>query len=100
MDKKTFDRFQDSLEEQRDNIQEWLDTATAEQKEIRLNSLPESAVQQHLLVLDSAAAKAEDETLGICEICHERIEEGRLEVDYTTKVCIDHFTDDQRRVLE
>jgi phosphoserine phosphatase RsbU/P len=100
MDKKAFDRFQDSLEEQRDNIQDWLDTATTEQKQIRLNSLPETAVQQHLLVLDSAAAKAEDESLGICEVCHEYIEEGRLEVDYTAKVCIDHFTNEQRRVLE
>jgi phosphoserine phosphatase RsbU/P len=100
MDKKIFERFQESLEEQRDNVQEWLDTATAEQKEIRLNSLPESVVEQRLLVLDSAAAKAEDETLGLCEVCHEYIEEGRLEVDYTAKVCIDHFTNDQRRVLE
>jgi len=100
MDKKVFDRFQDSLGEQRDNIQEWLDTATAEQKEIRLNSLPESVVEQRLLVLDSAAAKAQDKTLGLCEVCHEYIEEGRLEVDYTAKVCIDHFTNDQRRVLE
>src|SRR5262245_5471291 len=100
MDEKTFDRFHDSLVEQSQNIQDWMKKAPPEEKEIRLGPLNETAIQEHLDVLHTAASKAEDQTLGICTVCNEYVESSRLEVDYTAHVCIDHFTDDQRRKLE
>src|SRR6185503_8199767 len=35
-----------------------------------------------------------------CVVCNDYVETSRLEVDYTAHVCIDHYTDDQRRRLE
>jgi sigma-B regulation protein RsbU (phosphoserine phosphatase) len=100
MDKAIFDRLRNSLVEQRDNIQEWLENTPAEEKQTRLGPFKETAVQDHLDVLDTAANKADDKTLGICEVCHDYVEPSRLEVDYTANVCIDHYTDAQRRRLE
>jgi len=100
MDKKFFGRFRQSLVGQRENIQEWLETTTPEEKQVRLGPLPETSIQKHLEVLDVAVAKAEDKTLGLCEVCNDYVEMSRLEVDYTASVCIDHYTEDQRRKLE
>ena len=100
MDGKVFDRIRESLEEQRQNIEEWIETSSPEEKQVRLGPVQEDAVQKHLEVLDSAVQKAEDKTLGICTVCNDYVEVSRLEVDYTANVCIDHFTPDQRRKLE
>jgi phosphoserine phosphatase RsbU/P len=100
MDNKIFGRFRESLEEQKQNIEQWLENAEPEEKQIRLGPLDETAVQEHLEVLNSAAAKADDKTLGLCVVCDDYVEISRLEVDYTAHVCIDHYTEDQRRKLE
>jgi phosphoserine phosphatase RsbU/P len=100
MDEKAFDRIRDSLLEQSQNIEEWIQETPTEEKQIRLGPLNETAIQEHLDVLHTAASKAEDQTLGICTVCNDYIESSRLEVDYTASVCIEHFTDDQRRRLE
>ncbi|HET6266602.1 MAG TPA: PP2C family protein-serine/threonine phosphatase [Acidobacteriota bacterium] len=100
MDKEVADRVRDSLVEQRDRVEKWLQDATPEEKQARLGPFAESAVQQHLDVLDGAATKAEQNTLGICVVCQGEVELSRLEVDYTANVCIEDLTDTQRRNLE
>jgi sigma-B regulation protein RsbU (phosphoserine phosphatase) len=100
MDEKVFNRIRAGLLEQSQNIEEWIQKTPAEEKQIRLGPLNETAIQEHLDVLHTAASKAEDQTLGICTVCHDYVESSRLEVDYTASVCIDHFTDGQRRKLE
>lgn len=100
MDEKLFSRFRESLLEQRQNIEEWLENAPTDEKQVRLGPLDEGAVQEHLEVLNTAAVKAEEQTLGLCTVCKEYVEPSRLEVDYTASVCIDHYTEDQRRKLE
>jgi sigma-B regulation protein RsbU (phosphoserine phosphatase) len=100
MDEKAFDRIRDSLLEQSQNIEEWIEKTPVEEKQIRLGPLNETAIQDHLDVLHTAASKAEDQTLGICSVCNDYVESSRLEVDYTACVCIEHYTDDQRRKLE
>jgi serine phosphatase RsbU (regulator of sigma subunit) len=100
MDKDLFERLRNSLLEQRDKIQEWLEESPPEEKQIRLGPLNERAVQEHIEVLDSAAAKADEKTLGICEVCNDYVEPSRLEVDYTANLCLDHYSDEQRRKLE
>jgi phosphoserine phosphatase RsbU/P len=100
MDGKVFDRFRESLLEQRQNIEEWVENTSPEEKQIRLGPLQEAAVQKHLEVLDSAVQKAEQKILGLCTVCNDYVEMSRLEVDYTANVCIDHYTPEQRRKLE
>ena len=100
MDQKLFERFRESLLEQRQNIEEWLENTPGKEKQVRLGPLDEVAVQEHLEVLNEAATKAEEQTLGLCTVCEEYVETSRLEVDYTASICIDHYTEDQRRTLE
>jgi sigma-B regulation protein RsbU (phosphoserine phosphatase) len=100
MDTKIFERFRDSLLAQRRNLKEWLRLTTPQERQLRLGPLPEMAVQEHLQVLDTAVAKAEDQSLGLCTVCNDYVEMSRLEVDYTASICIDHYTADQRRKLE
>lgn len=100
MDDKIFGRFRESLVEQRQNVKQWLEKAPPEEKQVRLGPLDETAVHEHLEVLNTAVVKAEDQTLGICTVCDDYVETSRLEVDYTASICIDHYTEEQRRKLE
>ena len=51
MDGKVFDRFRESLLEQRQNIEEWVENTSPEERQIRLGPVQEDAVQKHLEVL-------------------------------------------------
>lgn len=100
MDAKVFGKIRESVLEQSQNLQEWLKETPPQEKQVRLGPVKETAIQEHLEVLQTAAAKAEDKTLGLCTVCEDYIETNRLEVDYTACVCIEHYTEDQRRTLE
>ena len=100
MESTVFERFRASLLEQRENLTEWLHRTPARKKQVRLGPIDEWAVQAHLRVLDTALAKAEDKTLGLCEVCHDYVEPSRLEMDYTASVCLDHFSEEEMRRLE
>jgi sigma-B regulation protein RsbU (phosphoserine phosphatase) len=100
MDTKTFQHFLQNLLAKKQNLLDWL-TATPEVKrKNQLGPVDENAVQAHLAVVDAAITKAENKTLGLCEVCHDYVETSRLEMDFTARVCIDHYTDAQKRELE
>jgi sigma-B regulation protein RsbU (phosphoserine phosphatase) len=100
MDTKILQRFRENLLQQRQNVLDWLRHTPAEKKQIRLGPTDEQAVNAHLQVLDTAIAKAENQTLGLCEVCHEYVETDRLEMDFTACICIDHYSEEQKRRLE
>ncbi len=100
MDSGFFERVQANLFMQRQHLTDWLHNTPPQKRQIRLGPVSEQAVQAHLEVLDTALEKAENKTLGICEVCHDGIEPSRLEMDYTASVCLDHLTEDERRRLE
>jgi RNA polymerase-binding transcription factor DksA len=88
------------LEEKRANLDSWLQSTPQTKKQIQLGPTSETALQPCLDVIDVSLEKAEKGTLGICEVCHELVDEGLLLMDYTACVCLSHFTDDERRQLE
>ncbi len=100
MDSSFFARFRTNLLTQRHNLVEWLHDAPEDEKRIRFGPAGEQAVQDHLQVLDIALEKAGNETLGVCEVCHDYIEPSRLEMDYTACVCLDHLSTEEKRRLE
>ncbi|HXV98808.1 MAG TPA: SpoIIE family protein phosphatase [Anaerolineae bacterium] len=100
MESTIFDRFRISLLEQRQNLTDWLRHTPTWKKRIRLGPTDERAAQAHLQVLDTALARTEDKTLGLCEVCHEPVETSYLEMDYTACVCLEHLSDEERRRLE
>src|SRR5438876_5952502 len=66
-----------------------------------INGTPAAAGLARLLhEVDSALESLDDGTYGLCQECHEPIEEERLRADPLARFCLDHLTEDQRRGLE
>lgn len=93
-------QFHEKLEEKRDSLSDWLEQAPAEERQVRLGPASEEAVQSQLEALETAVEKAEEGTLGICTVCHEQVDDRLLEMDYTSSVCLDHLSTQERRDLE
>lgn len=50
--------------------------------------------------LGEVLTKIDHGTFGRCAICGEDVEQERLELDFSTSVCLDHYTELERRELE
>jgi RNA polymerase-binding transcription factor DksA len=100
MDTKIMQRFQENLLKQKQNLQDWWDDTPAAKKQVHLGPAGEQEAKTHLQVLETALAKADNQTLGLCEVCHDYVETDRLEMDFTACVCIDHYSVEQKRRLE
>lgn len=50
--------------------------------------------------VDAALERIRDGSFGICEECHETVEEERLIADPLVRLCLDHLDGEQRRALE
>jgi sigma-B regulation protein RsbU (phosphoserine phosphatase) len=94
-----FQRIQESLDEKRNNVTEFLETATETEKDVCLCD-DEHCVQEHLHVIEDSIDKLNNNTLGVCEICHGVVDLNRLEMDYTAHVCLEHYSDEERQRLE
>ncbi len=88
------------LTETRANLVHWLEATPEEKQQIELGPAGESAVEAHLGVIDQSLNKIEAGTLGICEICHEPVDDGLLKMDYTACVCLGHYSEEELRQLE
>lgn len=100
METDVFERIRVSLLKQRRNLADWLTTSPASKKKIRLGPANERAAQDHLQLLETVIEKTENQTLGLCEVCHDYIEPSRLEMDYTCCVCLEHLSTQERSQLE
>jgi len=100
MEPSVLQRLKENLVQQRQNLAGWLTGSQAEKRELRLGPLGEEALEDHLRTLDTALQKADENTLGLCTVCHDYIETSRLEMDYTACVCIEHLTGEERSLLE
>jgi len=100
METTLIERLKENLAGKRRAITDWLNSTSPQAREIRIGPQGEPAMQQELRTIDEALARAEQDTLGVCEICHESVEESLLEMDYTASVCITHLSGEQRERLE
>jgi sigma-B regulation protein RsbU (phosphoserine phosphatase) len=72
-----------------------------ERLEIAVNEREESAQFRRLLgEVDAALARMEEETYGLCMVCHDPVEAERLISDPLVSVCLGCLTPTQRRALE
>ncbi|MFZ0212907.1 MAG: SpoIIE family protein phosphatase [Candidatus Acidiferrales bacterium] len=53
-----------------------------------------------LMEVDAALERMRDGSFGICEVCHDTVEEERLIADPLVRMCLDHLNEAQRRALE
>jgi phosphoserine phosphatase RsbU/P len=100
MDTAALQQLRESLERKKQSLSEWLESASAEEQRTRTGPLGEPGVREHLQSIESALKKAEENTLGVCDVCHDYVETSRLEMDYTACVCLDHLSGTERTRLE
>ncbi len=94
------DTIQQGLLKTRENLYHWLEATPEEKQEIQLGSADECCVEDHLKVINQSLEKAEEGTLGICEICHAPVDDELLTMDYTATVCLGHYSEEELRQLE
>ena len=64
------------------------------------SSAANGAISALLSEVDAALERMRDGSFGICEECHDPVEQERLLADPLVRVCIDHLNERQRRALE
>jgi phosphoserine phosphatase RsbU/P len=84
--------LREQLEKRRNELKHTITSPTS--------NVEPAALLQLLHEVDSALARMEQGTYGICESCHDPIEKDRLISDPLVRVCIDHLTSDEQRALE
>jgi len=94
------EQIQLKLAEKRDALTGWLQTTPEAKIENALGPLDVEEVQEQIEVLDDAMQKAADDTLGICKICHYPVDDSLIEMDYTSEVCLAHFSPEEISHLE
>ncbi|RPJ51613.1 MAG: hypothetical protein EHJ95_05165 [Methanobacteriota archaeon] len=94
-----YERIQEGLEEKQKELAEFLEVAPETEKELCCAS-DEACVEQHLHVIEESLEKLEDQSLGVCVVCHGYVDAQLLEMDYTAAVCLEHYSEEERRRLE
>jgi sigma-B regulation protein RsbU (phosphoserine phosphatase) len=63
-------------------------------------TLPADYVHDLLAEIDAALQKIDNGSFGLCETCHDPIEEDRLRRNPLTRFCLDHLTREERKAHE
>lgn len=94
-----YPRVQEALKTRQKELTEFLEAAPATEKEICLCG-DDCCVDEHLQVIETSLEKIENKTLGFCVVCHGYVDSSHLEMDYTACVCLEHYSEEERRRLE
>jgi RNA polymerase-binding transcription factor DksA len=100
MESRVFQDIATGLEETRANMQDWLRAVPETKQQQQLGASDPAAVESHIEVVDTSLRKIAEGTLGICEVCHEPVDEELLRMDYTSCVCLSHYSQAELRDLE
>lgn len=100
MERKDVRQFSENLKQKRQNLENWMEATPAPVRQTRLGPAGERAVKKHLHVLEATLEQVEGDTFGVCRVCGESVDEVLLEMDYTSQVCLGHFSEEELRQLE
>jgi sigma-B regulation protein RsbU (phosphoserine phosphatase) len=104
MDKKFLNRIRHLLQRHKDNLADWFKNGSSPKNlYFGLNDNQPTTTDEGLEMIskiDHALDQVEHGTFGKCELCSGEVEEERLILDFTTCVCLDHYTTEQLRELE
>jgi phosphoserine phosphatase RsbU/P len=76
-------------------------TERRQRLEIARRQTPDAAQLARLLAeVDAALARVDDGTYGLCEVCHETIEQDRIMADPLVRFCLDHLSEEEQHALE
>ena len=99
MDNITLDRFRHALTKHRDTLLAWISTDTPH-KDVHLGSANSKDVFQVISELKDALERINSGEFGHCTECNGEVEPERLALDFTSCVCLDHYSKDQIHALE
>ena len=104
MNKKILKKFQNAVMQHHDAILEMLNAGLIDTY-VHLNNriVNHRATSEMLPVLPKIKEtldRIESGEFGTCELCKGQVETERLELDYTTCICLDHYTKSELRSLE
>jgi phosphoserine phosphatase RsbU/P len=100
MKTKLFDEVETRLVETRANLAHWVEVTPSEKQQVCLCAEDECCVEERLQVIDETLGKIKEGTFGVCKLCHDAVESQLLQMDYTSAVCLGHFSDEELRQLE
>lgn len=100
MKDKLYNEAQTRLKQAQANLNHWLETAPKEKQKECLGLQDASRIEEHLHVIDETLESIKEGRFGVCKICHEAVETQLLQMDYTSAVCLGHFSDEELRQLE
>ena len=92
--------IREGLLEKKETLEQWQVDTPESKKQMELGSADESAVDAQLEVIDTSLEMIDEGVYGVCEVCHEAVDSELLQMDFTTTVCLGHYTDDELRELE
>ena len=93
-------RIKDSLFKKRHNLVDWLGRSSSEEKDECLACEGETCLQPHLEVIETTLDQVEHDQFGVCTVCQGKIEQNLIEMDYTSSVCLECMSRDDRTALE
>jgi len=99
MDTEKLTQFRSSLVCHRDALLEWLNSDT-EQQNIRLGNAEMRDVLQVVTDIKDALVRIDNGKFGHCKKCNGEVKPEFLECDFTSQVCLDHYSKPQLRHLE
>ncbi|MFQ5605038.1 MAG: SpoIIE family protein phosphatase [bacterium] len=99
MNNQNLECFRKALINHRDSLQDWL-CSNSNQKQIRLASTEQNEVLQLIAEIKNALVKIEKGDFGKCLECGEDVEFEQLEYDFTSCLCLSHYSEAQLRTLE
>lgn len=103
MDTTFLNKIHRSLLRHKTNLVDWVKNGDTSQSRCLGTDKKEECSVENLEIIskiDEALDKVEHGTFGKCELCSGEVEEERLTLDFTTCVCLDHYSPDQLRELE
>jgi len=100
MDTRFIKRIYQNLLDRKTNLTTWAEASPTSEIETRLLSSDPQVVESQLQVIDHSLCCLDEGTFGICQVCHETVDNKILELDYTACVCLDHYSEQEKRQLE
>lgn len=92
--------IKNGLSETGENLYHWLESTPEAKQQECCGTEDRSCVEEHLNVINGTLEKIEEGTFGICEICDQTVDDELLKMDYTSTVCLGHYTEEELRQLE
>jgi phosphoserine phosphatase RsbU/P len=105
MHKNILTRFRNSLAEHRNSLTDWFGDSSTNTKKYRCDCASEnnSITEDNIPIIseiDKTIEQIDDGEFGKCSLCNGEVETDRLECNYKTDVCLDHYSENELRDLE